>query len=84
MLYGTILLLSALMVSTIPMMALKFKDKSLKGNLPKIILLAIAIIAALLLHWLAVPVVFLVYIILSLIFKDKQHDIYSTGEGNAA
>lgn len=71
-LYGIILLLSWLMVSNLPLMALKFKDFSVAGNLPKIILLAVAIVAALLLHWLAVPVVFVVYIILSLLFKQKQ------------
>ena len=71
-LYVVIILLSWLMVSTLPMLALKFKDFTLKNNLPKIILLAIAVIAAIFLQWLAVPVVFIVYIILSLLFKDKQ------------
>jgi CDP-diacylglycerol---serine O-phosphatidyltransferase len=71
-LYAIILLVSWLMVSTLPMMALKFKDFTLKNNLPKVILLAIALIAAVLLQWLAVPVVFIVYIILSLLFKEKK------------
>ncbi len=48
------------------MMALKFSDFTLKNNMPKIILLAIAIIAALFLQWIAVPVVFVVYVLLSL------------------
>jgi CDP-diacylglycerol--serine O-phosphatidyltransferase len=47
-------------------MSLKFADFTLKKNLPKIILLIIAIIAALFLQWIAVPVVFIVYILLSL------------------
>lgn len=68
-LYGIIVVVSSLMVSTLPLMALKFKDFSIKNNVPKIILLIAAIIASVLLHWLAVPVVFVVYIILSLIFK---------------
>lgn len=72
MLYAVILVLSSLMVSTLPMMALKFRDFTIKNNLPKLILLAVGIIAALLLQWLAVPVVFIVYIILSLLFKEKQ------------
>lgn len=71
-LYGLIILLSWLMVSNLPMMALKFKDFTVKNNLPKFILLAVAIIAALFLHWLAVPLVFIIYIILSLLFKQKQ------------
>ncbi len=71
-LYGVILFLSWLMVSNLPMMALKFRDYSLKNNVPKIIMAVIAIIAAFLLHWLAVPVIFLMYVILSLVFKNKQ------------
>ena len=71
-LYGVIIILSWLMVSNLPMMALKFKDYSIKNNIPKLILLAVAVVAAILLHWLAVPVVFVVYIILSLAFKQKQ------------
>ncbi len=68
-LYGIILLLSWLMVSNLPIMALKFKDYGMKSNLPKIILLAVAVIAAFIFHWLAVPIVFIVYIILSLFLK---------------
>jgi len=71
-LYALILVLSGLMVSTLPLMALKFKDFTLKNNLPKIILLVIAIAAAFLLQWIAVPVVFIAYIILSLLYKPKQ------------
>lgn len=70
-LYGVIILLSWLMVSKLPMMALKFKDYSIKNNIPKIILLAVVLITALIFHWLAVPIVFIVYIILSLLFKQQ-------------
>jgi CDP-diacylglycerol--serine O-phosphatidyltransferase len=70
-LYALIILLSYLMVSDVPLMAMKFKDLSLQKNLPKIILLVIAIVAALLLKWLAVPIVFIFYIVLSLGFKNK-------------
>jgi CDP-diacylglycerol--serine O-phosphatidyltransferase len=69
--YGVIVVLSYLMVSNLPLMALKFKNFSVKSNLPKLILLVAAIIAAILLKWLAVPVVFILYIILSLAFKNK-------------
>jgi CDP-diacylglycerol--serine O-phosphatidyltransferase len=78
-LYALILVLSWLMVSKLPLMALKFTDFSVKNNLPKIILLAIAIVAAILFKWLAVPVVFIAYIILSLLTNKKKNDIYSTG-----
>ncbi len=71
-LYAVIVLISWLMVSTLPLMALKFKDYSIKNNIPKIILLVVAIIAAVIFQWLAVPIVFIVYIILSLLFKQQQ------------
>ncbi len=65
-LYVLIVVVSYLMVSNLRMMSLKFEDFKLKNNIPKVILLAVAIIAALFLHWIAVPVVFIVYILLSL------------------
>jgi CDP-diacylglycerol--serine O-phosphatidyltransferase len=70
-LYGVILAASWLMVSTLPLMALKFKDYTIKSNIPKIILLVVAVVAAILLQWLAVPLVFIVYIILSLLYKQQ-------------
>ncbi|MBP6431285.1 MAG: CDP-diacylglycerol--serine O-phosphatidyltransferase [Ferruginibacter sp.] len=70
-LYVLILLLSGLMVSKLPLMALKFKDFTLKNNLPKFILLGIAVVAAILLKWVAIPIVFIAYIILSLLYKQK-------------
>jgi CDP-diacylglycerol---serine O-phosphatidyltransferase len=70
-LYGLILLLSWLMVSKLPLMALKFKDFTIKNNLPKFILLGIAVVAGVLLKWLAIPIVFIAYIILSLLYKRK-------------
>ncbi|MBN9385160.1 MAG: CDP-alcohol phosphatidyltransferase family protein [Chitinophagaceae bacterium] len=71
LLYGVILLLSWLMTSNLPIMALKFSDYTLKSNLPKLILVVLAIIAAIFLRWLAVPVVFIFYIIVSLLAEKK-------------
>jgi CDP-diacylglycerol--serine O-phosphatidyltransferase len=71
-LYAMIILLSWLMVSTLPLMALKFKDFSIKNNLPKFILLIVAVVAGIFLKWLAVPVVFLLYVILSLAVSKKE------------
>ncbi len=68
-LYGVIIVVSYLMVSTLPMMALKFKNASLKDNWPKLALVIAAVVCALLFHWLAVPLVFIVYIALSLALK---------------
>lgn len=70
-LYAMIFILSYLMVSNLPLMSLKFKDYSLKNNLPKIILLVISVILIFILKWLAVPAIFILYIAVSLAFKNK-------------
>jgi CDP-diacylglycerol---serine O-phosphatidyltransferase len=70
-LYAFVLLLSCLMVSKLPMLSLKFKDFSLKNNLPKYILVVIAILAIIVLQWIAVPVILLAYVLVSLLFKNK-------------
>ena len=70
--YALVALVSYLMISTLPMMALKFKDLSLKNNYPKMVLLVLAIVAAILAKWLAVPIVFIGYVIISLAFKNKE------------
>ena len=70
-LYGMIVVLSYLMLSTIPFMAMKFKTYALKDNLPKAILVGVAVLAAIFLQWAAVPVIFLFYIILSFVYKNK-------------
>jgi CDP-diacylglycerol---serine O-phosphatidyltransferase len=69
--YGVILLISYLMVSNLPLLALKFKDYTVKNNIPKIILVAGSIILILFLKWLAVPAIFILYIAVSLAFKNK-------------
>ncbi len=70
-LYGLIIFLSYLMISNIPFMGLKFKDYALKNNLPKLILIVIALVSAVFLQWIAVPVIFIAYFILSLVNKNK-------------
>jgi CDP-diacylglycerol--serine O-phosphatidyltransferase len=62
---------SFLMISTLPMMSLKFKNLSFVQNWPKFLLIILAIILGLWLHWLAVPLVFLVYIVLSVMMLRK-------------
>lgn len=71
LLYAVILTLSFLMVSNLSLMALKFKDFNLQNNLPKFLLLLLSVVAAIFLQWLAVPVIFILYILLSLAFKNK-------------
>jgi CDP-diacylglycerol---serine O-phosphatidyltransferase len=70
-LYALIAVVSWLMVSTLPLMALKFKNVTVKDNLPKYLIVGVAILSAIFFKWLAVPVVFIAYIILSLAFKNK-------------
>ncbi len=65
-LYALIITISYLMVCNLRIMSLKFSDFTFKNNRPKIILLAIVIIAAIFLHWVAVPVIFIFYVLLSL------------------
>ncbi len=71
-LYAVIFILSYLMVSNLPLMSLKFKDYSLKNNLPKLILASLSLILVFILKWLAAPAIFILYISLSLAFKNKQ------------
>lgn len=71
LIYGVIALVSFLMVSTLPMLGFKFKNLGLKDNLPRYLVVAVAIIGAIFLQWLAVPLVFLAYVLVSLLFKNK-------------
>ena len=70
-LYAVVAVLSWLMVSNLPLMALKFKDYSIKNNLPKLLLSIIAVVAFVMVKWLAIPVTVLAYVLLSLLFKNK-------------
>jgi CDP-diacylglycerol---serine O-phosphatidyltransferase len=63
---------SWLMVSALPMMAMKFRNLDLRGNWPKYALALLGLVCALLFRWLAVPVVFIAYILLSLTTKKNQ------------
>ena len=70
--YAVILLMSYLMISKKPMLALKFSGISIKKLSPFIIIAVVAILSAFFIQWLAVPLSFLVYVILSLF--NKQGD----------
>lgn len=71
-LYGIIVIVAWLMTSNLPLMALKFKDKTMQGNWPKLLLVALTVLSAIFLRWLAVPVVFIFYIIVSLVQKVAE------------
>jgi CDP-diacylglycerol--serine O-phosphatidyltransferase len=70
-LYAIIGIVSYLMVSTLPLMGLKFRNYSVKDNWHRFLLLAVALISALLFQWMAVPIVFVLYILLSLLTQNK-------------
>jgi CDP-diacylglycerol--serine O-phosphatidyltransferase len=70
-LYAVVLLLSALMISRIPMLSMKVGGKQDPQNVPRIILIILSLLAIIFLHWLAVPFIFLFYIVLSLAFKNR-------------
>jgi CDP-diacylglycerol--serine O-phosphatidyltransferase len=69
--YAFIFVISWLMVSNLPIMSLKIKDFTLKNNMPKLILLVVAIAAILVFKWLAVPLILLAYVVISLLFRRQ-------------
>ena len=70
-LYFIILLLSFLMVGNASLMAMKFKDFSVKNNLLKYVLILLSVVCILFLKWLAVPVIFILYLAVSFFSKDE-------------
>lgn len=70
--YAVIFIISYLMISTLPMLALKFKNATIKSFLPFIIMAIIAIISAFIIKWMAVPITFAAYVIISLVFKQSK------------
>lgn len=74
-LYGVILSMSYLMVSNLPLMGMKFRDFTFRNNKGRFILaglslIAVIVVALMKMMWLAWPVIFVLYIILSLIYKE--------------
>lgn len=70
-LYAVIVVISWLMVSTLPMLAFKFSNYSVRDNKFRYALIILSIVLILFLKWLAVPVIFLLYIIFSLLARPK-------------
>lgn len=71
------IVLSILLVAEIPLFALKFKNIKDKENLPKWIFLGTSVILFILLSIASFPFIIVLYIILSLIFNRKNHEIHS-------
>ena len=70
--YAIILLLSYLMVSKLPMLALKFSGINTRKLLPFIVIAIVAIISSFIVGWLAVPLSFIMYVLLSLLHKQPS------------
>lgn len=70
-LYLIIIVLSYLMVSSHKMLALKLVNFKIRENYGLVLLFIIGLISLILLRWLAVPVIFLFYVLISLFSKDK-------------
>ena len=79
LLYAAIVLLSFLMVCNRTFIALKFKDYSVKNNLLKYILLAISLVLLVAVQWMAIPIIFILYLVFSAfskvppVLKDAPH-----------
>jgi len=71
MIYGIVMLLSGLMLSPLPMMSLKIKSLNFKQHINLFVWLILCVVFAFIFHWLAVPLAFIAYIILSLLNKKK-------------
>jgi len=69
-LYAVILLVSYLMNSRRRFLALKFKNFSFKDNVATYLLVLLSVVSILFLKWLAVPVIFVLYLIFSLVSKE--------------
>ena len=59
------------MVSRLPMLSVENQRKQDPQMVPRIILFLLSLIAVIFLHWLAVPLIFLFYIVISLAFKNR-------------
>jgi CDP-diacylglycerol--serine O-phosphatidyltransferase len=70
-LYAIVGSLSLLMVSRVPLLTLMFSSLSWAANRPRYLLIALSIVSVLLVQWLALPLIIILYVILSLLFKKQ-------------
>ncbi len=71
-LIGLTLVSSFLLNSEIPLFAFKFKTWDLKSNLKRYLFAALAVLLLIVLKYLAIPLLILIYIVMSLLWKDKE------------
>ncbi len=70
-LFGYIVIMSALMVSELPLMAFKFKSYSWQANRVKYSFLIASVLLLLLLQFAAIPLIIALYILLSILTKER-------------
>ncbi|MFY8129093.1 MAG: CDP-diacylglycerol--serine O-phosphatidyltransferase [Chitinophagaceae bacterium] len=70
--YVIIFVISYLMVSTLPMLALKFKKLTFQKLLPFIIVLSAGLLSSIFVGWASIVIGFFTYVTVSLIFKQKE------------
>lgn len=84
-LYAIIILISWLMISRLPMMALKFKGGLTAQQKLLLAILLLLAAATFFIKWVAVPLGFIVYVLVSLAFnKRNTDDSYGTDKNNAS
>lgn len=69
--YAVVLIVSYLMISNLPMLAMKFKGLTLSAALPFIIIAVVGIAGFFFLQWMTVPLMFITYVLVSLLFKNQ-------------
>jgi CDP-diacylglycerol--serine O-phosphatidyltransferase len=72
-LVGITLLSCILLNAAIPLFALKFKTRDIKTNAKRYIFLIICLISLVLLKFLAIPLIITVYILMSLMWRDRRN-----------
>lgn len=70
-LYIVIFLLSAMMVSPFPMMSLKVKERKLSALIPQLVLILSGGLLILFFKWAALPLIYVLYLVLSLAFRKQ-------------
>jgi CDP-diacylglycerol--serine O-phosphatidyltransferase len=69
-LIGITLLSCILLNAELPLFAMKFKSWDIKSNMKRYLFLLLCLLAIVLLKFIAIPVIILLYILLSLVWKD--------------
>jgi CDP-diacylglycerol--serine O-phosphatidyltransferase len=80
-LYAAIVIISYLLVCNRTFMALKFTSYGVKENGLKYALVVLAAVSIILLKWLAVPVIFIAYLIFSMFSKESPVTTQPTSSG---